>query len=127
MSNPQGASGKSTWPRESSVETRAEERYQVTALHPDDLADLEEKSGLSKETIESARIQSVPPDLLPKVITKALGYFDQRIKRAYEIPYFDADGRIITRQYKISPALTFSDGKTIKYLSTLVHKFGNVF
>ena len=85
-------------------------------LHPDHLSDLR-KSGLTDETIEKSGIRSVPADLMPRRITEAFGHYDNRIVNAYEIPYFDHEGQVITRQLRIFPAVTFSDGSTVKYLN----------
>lgn len=73
------------------------------SLHPTHLSDLR-KSGLSDETIQEARIYSVPP----RDINKKLGFNDSRIESVMAFLYEGCDGFEI---YKVFPPL---DG--LKYI-----------
>jgi hypothetical protein len=73
------------------------------SLHPDHIADLE-KSGLSKETILLAEIETVRPDR----INKELGFNLPGLTSMYKIPYNDKFARF---------RCFYDDGKTgAKYL-----------
>ena len=75
------------------------------ALSNEHLADLR-KSGLTDETIEQARVYSVPAHLM----AQKLGRVAKKIKSALAFPYRDGFER-----YKLFPALKTLTGHTLKY------------
>jgi len=68
------------------------------SFHPDHLADLQKKSGLSDDTIRESAIYSVTP----ADINRKLGFNDPRIESVLAFPYPGCDG---FERYKLFPSL----------------------
>jgi hypothetical protein len=82
------------------------------SLAPELLADLR-KSGLADETIEANFIRSVPPAMIDRL----LGFNLPAARSTLLFPYRSPEGGFSDLvRMKIFPALTDSDGHTIKYL-----------
>jgi len=77
----------------------------ISGLAPSHLEDLR-KSGLSDETIQEAKLKSVPPRLFKEILG-----FNAKIESMYEIPYPGTD----FSRYKLFPPLTNREGHTKKY------------
>jgi hypothetical protein len=84
-------------------------------LAAEHLADLQ-KSGLREETIRAAKLRSVPPDLIARVV----GFSDsvlREVRSALLFPYPDPRGGFMPHpRIKVFPALVGRDGHQFKYL-----------
>lgn len=78
------------------------------ALHPNHLDDLR-RSGLSDETIFVARIRSLVPTELGRLLGPKIA---ARVQHAYLIPYPEADGFY---RVKLFPPIPDKDGHTVRY------------
>ncbi len=82
------------------------------ALAPEHRADLE-KSALTDETIRSALIRSVPPEMIPKL----LGFDVAAVRSALLFPFRLPDGGFMDHvRFKIFPPTVDAKGDTLKYL-----------
>ena len=77
----------------------------ISGLAPSHLEDLR-KSGLSDETIQEAKLKSVPPRLFKEILG-----FNAKIESMYEIPY---QGTEFSR-WKLFPPFTNREGHSQKY------------
>jgi hypothetical protein len=75
-------------------------------LHPDHLADLRERSGLSDPTILSARVRSLAPAEWPRYLSQRRA---AKVQSCYLIPYPDAGGFY---RVKVFPAMPDENGQT---------------
>ncbi len=82
-------------------------RVEPPTLHPDHVADLK-KSHLSDEVIRAAKIESVRPQDIPRV----LGQNPQEVKSIYKIPYPGTD----FYRCKLFPPIV-REGRVVKYLN----------
>lgn len=84
------------------------------SLHPDHLKDLR-RSGLYDETIAEARIYSVPPTEIPKL----LGWNPIKVESAYLIPYPGKDGFF---RMKIFPTYIDEKGGKVSIYSAKIQE-----
>lgn len=75
-------------------------------LHPEQLADLRERSGLSEQTILAAGIRSLAPGEWPRYLSQRLA---PEVQTCYLIPYPEADGFY---RVKLFPPISDKDGHT---------------
>jgi hypothetical protein len=78
-------------------------------LHPEHLADLRERSGLSEQTILAAGIRSLAPGEWPRYLSQRLA---PEVQTCYLIPYPEADGFY---RVKLFPPISDKDGHTVRY------------
>jgi Domain of unknown function (DUF3854) len=82
------------------------------ALAPEHLADLR-KSGLTTATIETQKIRSIPPTMIPRL----LGFDPKRVASAYILPFADPRGGWMPHvRVRVFPAYRDRAGRSVRYL-----------